>query len=950
MILHLDSHSRESSGYDHHIMQLPSTSHGLCWAILALISFSPIAVRAENPRGTPAQIEHFERHVRPILIANCWNCHGDKKQEGGLRLDTREALLKGGDSGPAVVPGDAAASRLVEAVHYRGDTQMPPSGPLKPDAIAALERWVADGVAWPAKSATSADAWKLHWAFQPIRRRPVNHDPADQWSRSSIDRHIVEGLMPLKLTPSPIANRRTLLRRATFDLWGLPPTPEQIAEFNEDASPDAWERLIDRLLANPKYGERWGRHWLDVARYSDTKGYVFFEDREFPWAYTYRDYVIESLNADLPYDRFLLEQIAADKVDLQGNPKPLRALGYLSLGPRFMNNIHDIMDDRIDVITRGTMGLTVTCARCHDHKYDPISQADYYALYGVFRSSAEPLIPPIFQPTPNTDDARNFAAELAKRKRPLDAFIDRKHAAIVTGARTRVAEYLLAARQAALAPATDDFMLITDPGEINPALVLRWKSFLEKVGAEFHPIWQPWTKLAAIPDAEFLANSPAVMQELVAAAGQGGTLNPLVAKTTLEPPPQSLAEFAGRYGDLCKSIYQKWETELALADEEGRPAPMALVDPAEEQIRQELYGPHAAASLPRVFGWGFLTLLPDRASQGEFQKLLKEVETWLKTGAGAPPRAMVLEDAELFDPRIFERGNPNRPGAAVARRFLSALDTEQQPFAHGSGRLDLARKVIDPQNPLTARVLANRTWMHLFGVGLVRTPGDFGVRSDPPTHPELLDELASSVTSHGWSTKWLTRRILSSAVYQQASLDRPECLAVDPENLAVWKMNRRRLDLEATRDSLTAVANHLDERLFGPSENLFSGGFFQRRTVYTYLDRQDPPGLMTVFDFPNANITNPQRDATTVSPQALYFMNGPLADTAAKFVIPRLELTNAAELPTKVQRITELLFARAASPDDVAAAQEFLGPTPDFDRWASYVHALLMTNEFVFVD
>jgi len=915
---------------------------GLCLGSVISSSISA----AEPALGSPAQIEHFERHVRPLLIANCWSCHGEKKQEGGLRLDTRSALLKGGDNGPAVVPGDLAGSRLIQAVHYRGDSHMPPSGPLKSDAIAALERWVTDGVAWPSTSVTSADAWKLHWAFQPIRRSIPSQDLQDQWSRSPLDRLLVEGLTAQKLTPSPAADRRTLIRRVSFDLLGLPPTPEAITEFEADDGPDAWERLIDRLLANPRYGERWGRHWLDVARYSDTKGYVFFEDREFPWGYTYRDYVIEALNADLPYDQFLLEQLAADQLQTQGDAKPLRALGYLTLGPRFMNNVHDIMDDRIDVVTRGVMGLTVTCARCHDHKYDPISQADYYALYGVFRSSAEPLIPPVFSPAADTDEARTFAAELLKRTQPLDEFIDRKHSALVIGSRTRVDEYLLAARQAMLAPPTDDFMLISDPGEINPALILRWKAYLEKAAEQPHPVWQPWSLLAKIPDAQFAEQSPAVIQQLTAS----GTLNPRIMQEILNPPPQSLGEVAARYGALFKSIYQTWETELALAEEAGRPAAIALPDPALEQIRQEIYGSQSPASLPRVLGWGFLTLLPDRASQGEFQKLLKEVETWLKTAPGAPPRAMVLQDAELFGPRIFERGNPNRPGATVQRRFLSALDAAQQPFPHGSGRLDLARKVVAPTNPLTARVLANRTWMHLFGVGLVRTPGDFGVRSEPPTYPELLDELAASVIEQGWSWKGLQRRILSSATYQQASLDRPNAAAVDPDNQWLWKMNRRRLDLEATRDALHAVSNYLDDRLGGPSEQLFNGAFQARRTLYTYLDRQDPPGLMTVFDFPNASVTNPQRDTTTVSPQALYFMNGPLVETAARHVVPRLELTSAEDIPTKVNRVTELLFARSATSDDIAAAAEYLADSPDTERWFNYVHALLMTNEFVFVD
>ncbi len=918
-----------------------------CWFA---VSTASVGVGAESNEWTAEQVDQFERQVRPVLVANCWNCHGEKKQEGGLRLDTRDAVLKGGDSGPAVIVGDAASSRLLQAVRYQGDTQMPPNGRLKPDAVAALDRWITSGLAWPKSSVTSADAWKLHWSFQPIRAPKLTNDRQDRWSQSPIDRLVSESLRKQNLAPSAQADRRTRLRRVMFDLTGLPPTLEEIAEFEADESPDAWDRLIDRLLASPKYGERWGRHWLDVARYSDTKGYVFFEDREFPWAYTYRDYVIEALNADLPYDRFLLEQFAADQLDLAGDPKPLRALGYFTLGPRFMNNLHDILDDRIDVATRGVMGLTVTCARCHDHKYDPVSQADYYALYGVFRSSSEPLIPPQYAPLPNTGEARAFAAELAKRNQPLEEFIDRKLAAVVDGARTRVSEYLVAARNASRTPAMDDFMLITDPGEINPAVTLRWQAYLEKIAAQPHPVWTPWLLLAQIPDDQFAAQSAAVLAKLNEPLVDGRPLNPLVVRAVLEPAPQTLNDVAHRYGTLLKSIQEKWAKLVVMEAALKHPTPTAFDDAAEEELRHELYGPQSPASIPRVMGWGFLTLLPDRASQGEFQKLLKEVEAWLKTGAGAPPRAMVLLDSEPFEPKIFERGNPNRLGAAVPRRFLSAFDAESQPFTQGSGRLELARAIAGPANPLTPRVLTNRTWMHHFGVGLVRTPGDFGVRSDPPTHPELLDHLASEFVRHGWSWKWLQRQIVSSAVYQQASTDRPECVAVDPENAWLWKMNRRRLDLESIRDSLIAVAGRLDDRLYGASRPLFDGGFHPRRSVYNYLDRQDPPGLMTVFDFPSAAATNPQRDTTTVSPQALYFMNGPLAETAARFVADRLELSRAGELADKMHRLGDVLFARRLTEPEVIAAAEYLGESPDAGRWHSFVHALLMTNEFVFVD
>ncbi|MCE9527144.1 MAG: DUF1549 domain-containing protein [Planctomycetales bacterium] len=347
-------------------------------AVLALVPLlgAGLAGGADGPaqKFSPEQFDFFEKQVRPLLAANCLACHGPQKQEGGLRLDTREAVLQGGDSGPAAVAGNAKESRLVQAVRREADLKMPPSSPLRPEVVAALTRWVELGLPWPAGvSVKAGDAWKVHWAFQPVVKPTVPSVPGGE---GPLDAFVIAKLQAEKLSLSPMADKRTLVRRAYFDLLGFPPTFEEVAEFEQDLSADAWPRLVDRLLASPRYGERWGRHWLDVARYADNKGYVFFEEKNYPWAYTYRDYVIRSLNEDRPFDRFIVEQLAADQLDLGTDQRPLTAMGFLTLGPHYMGNVHDILDDRIDVVTRGLMGLTVTCARCHDHKYDPIPTAD----------------------------------------------------------------------------------------------------------------------------------------------------------------------------------------------------------------------------------------------------------------------------------------------------------------------------------------------------------------------------------------------------------------------------------------------------------------------------------------------------------------------------------------------------------------------------------------------
>ncbi|HTU92123.1 MAG TPA: DUF1549 domain-containing protein, partial [Gemmataceae bacterium] len=452
---------------------------------LAACFFVPAALFAAPP-ANPQAVEFFEKHVRPVLATKCQSCHGPKRQQGGLRLDSRAALLKGSDNGAVVVPGQPDKSLLVKAIRYDGDVQMPPKGKLSDEAIAHLTEWVKMGAPWPdqivkadASSQSVAEVRRKHWAFQPVRKPNLQAVKHADWVKTPIDAFVLAGLEAKNLTPAPAVDRRTLIRRVTLDLHGLPPAPEEVAAFASDRSLDAYARLIDRLLASPRYGERWGRHWLDVARYADSKGYVFTDERRYPFAYTYRDYVIRAFNEDLPYDQFVLQQLAADQLPLGEDKRPLAALGYLTLGRRFLNNIHDIIDDRIDVSMRGLQAMTVGCARCHDHKFDPIPQKDYYSLYGVFASSVEPRELPLIGRPEQTAELAAFEKELAKRKAEVEKYREQHKAELAKGNR-KFRDGLRALRKKidqwqATAPAAPPraMVLIDKPAPETPHVFLR---------------------------------------------------------------------------------------------------------------------------------------------------------------------------------------------------------------------------------------------------------------------------------------------------------------------------------------------------------------------------------------------------------------------------------------------------------------------------------------------
>jgi hypothetical protein len=927
----------------------------LATAALLVLAADALAAGADGPSPAPTseQVEFFEAKVRPVLAESCQKCHGATKQASGLRVDSREALLEGGDNGPAVVPGDPSKSLLVQAVRRtHEDIKMPPKGPLPAEAVEALADWVKAGAPWPKGRQASAakaddDPAATHWAFRPVK--PVAPPPVKTpgWARTPVDAFILARLEQAGLTPSPEADKRTLVRRATFDLTGLPPTPAEVDAFVNDPAPDAYERLIDRLLASPRYGERWGRHWLDVARYADTKGYVFTEERRYPYAYTYRDYVIRSFNVDKPFDRFLVEQLAADRLagEPGSDPGALAALGYVTLGRRFLNNQADIIDDRIDVVCRGMMGLTVACARCHDHKFDPIPTEDYYSLYGVFASTAEPADPPEIPGAVPEGLARDFREKIAAKQKAVDAYLESKRAEIRDDLAKNLAGYLRTA-------AENGFD--ARGGKISAgrarSLAPRWKRYADDTRGKPDPVMSAWHAFAALPAGEFAAKAPDLAKSLCDTPDPKRPVNHVLARALAENPPKSLADLAERYGSVLAEAERRWRE----AEKSGA---KSLPDADWEQLRQALHGENGVLTFTAEAPQRWL----NQSERNQLNKLTGALTTIKATHPGSPPRAMALVDAPSpVEPRVFLRGNPGRPGKAVPRQFLKvAAGPSRKPFAQGSGRLELARAIASADNPLTARVFVNRVWLQHFGAGLVTTPSDFGVRSDPPSHPELLDWLADDFVRHGWSVKHLQRRVLLSAAYRQQSLGRPECFAKDPENRLLWKFNRRRLEFEAARDALLAASGSLDPAMFGRPVAITAPPFPGRRTVYGFIDRQNLDGVYRTFDFASPDASSPRRFVTTVPQQALFLMNSPFALEQAKHLAARPEVSGASA-GERVEMFYRLLFGRAPDARERSLGEAFvarleragtLGPSPSaLSPWEAYAQVLLLTNEFMFMD
>jgi hypothetical protein len=909
--------------------------------LLGAVAIFGATFRALSAEPDPAGIEFFEKKIRPVLVEHCYPCHsqGAEKVKGGLLLDTRDGLLKGGENGPAIFEGDPDKSLLIKAVRYTDeDLRMPPrknGGRLPDEQIADLEAWVKMGAPDPRISTVAVPAGpplsdpekvRNHWAFKPIQRSAPPAVKNKRWAQDPIDAFVLAKLEAKGMNPAREADKRTLIRRATYDLTGLPPAPREVEDFLADSTPEAFAMVVDRLLASPRYGERWGRHWLDVARYADTKGYVFEEERRYAYAYTYRDYVIRALNEDLPFNRFILEQLAADQLGLGDDKRPLAAMGFLTLGRRFLNNQPDIIDDRIDVVSRGILGLTVTCARCHDHKYDPIPTRDYYSLYGVFASANEPADKPLLGAASLPGQYQEYVAERKKREEELDHFRRSKENEALAQVRQRTGDYLLTALEAQRLNDNSKSEALARERKLDPGVVRRWVSRLEEWNRQPHPIFAPWHAFAALPEADFASRARDLAAKFAAAREPDSPINPLVAKAFAGSPPASMKDVAERYGKLFAEANQHWQeislerTKEARSGEQA--APSALPDESEEALRQVLYAQDSPVHLPS----DELKRLFDVPASQKLRALQRQLDELDATHPGAPPKAMVLQDnSSPYNPHVFLRGNPNNPGPEVPREFLEVIaGPKRQPFQKGSGRLELAQAMASRDNPLTARVMVNRVWLHHFGAGLVRTPSDFGLRSDPPTHPELLDYLAGYFMDQGWSLKKLHRLILLSNTYRQSNDGEARFAQSDPDNRLLWKMNRQRLDFEEMRDSLLAVSGKLDLSEGGHSVDLIGEPFSQRRTVYGFVERQNLPGLFRTFDFASPDATSPQRFATTVPQQALFLLNSPFVIQQARSLIERAEIKASSRPQERIQQLYRTAYQRPPDPEEIRLALRFV--------------------------
>jgi len=867
-------------------------------------------------------------------------------------------MLRGGDSGPVVVTGKPDESLLIEVIGHRGDIKMPPKEKLADDAIADIRRWIEIGAPWPtevdaekpiASGFQITDEQRNFWSLQQIRHVSAPAVQREAWPTGTLDRFVLSQIEAAGLAPSPEADRRTLIRRATFDLMGLPPTAEEIDAFVADDRPDAWERLVDRLLMSPHYGERWARFWLDVARYAEDQAHTF-QARTYPNGYRYRDWVVRSLNNDLPYDRFVIEQIAGDL--LEGTPEERQereaALGYFALGPVYYADAGcafkaslDELDDRIDTLARGFLGLTVACARCHDHKFDPISQRDYYALGGIFRSTEyreKPLVPPAV-----VEKFEEGQKQIREREKSIREFLVEAAASQSADEARRVTKYVLAAWR------------LEFP---NPGLPeVRRKELIGQLGLRGF-LLERWQKLLR----EDAAGRPADLAALRELALTPATLTP--GPEADDVPVQVVAAARALEDAVTAALAARDE-----ADEKYRVLRDAVAPEERKKIsRPALPSPHAEL-LNALVGQQGLCRINDDQSEKSLnepgkQKLAELKSQAEKAKSEAPskyPFAHSLAEGNSANMPLYIRGNPNRAGEEVPRRFLSILSSDvPEPFTDGSGRLQLARAIASPQNPLTARVIVNRIWQQHFGRGIVATPSNFGALGERPTHPDLLDYLARRLIDSGWSLKSLHREILLSATYRQASLDTAAGREIDPDNRLLWRMNRRRIDVEAWRDALLSAAGNLDLTIGGPPGNLADAGF-RRRTLYGTISRNSLDHMLRLFDFPDPNITSERRTSTTVPLQQLFVLNSDFMAKQAQALSARLA-KDSSDDRTRINQAYRLLYGRLPTESEIAIGLEFLtapepaasegtaAPKSALSRWDQYSQVLLGSNEFTFID
>ena len=919
----------------------------------------------------------FNSQVRPILANHCLQCHGPDAQnrQAELRLDTQSDAMQS-----AILAGQPDRSPLIHRIESRDPGEVMPPGhlgkPLSSQQITILKEWIAQGA-----------KYSEHWAFEPIGdSTKLLAQVTDESTAKDlpIDRFIQHSLSKAGLKLSQELSKEQWIRRVSFDLTGLPPTSEEINQLVLDTDPESIRKWIDRLLASARYGERWGKHWLDLARYADTHGGAAIGFTSFPFSYTYRDYVIGAIQQDLPLDQFILEQIAADQLVLPENDPKLAALGFLTVGMQF-RNYHDTIDDRIDVITRGLMGLTVTCARCHDHKFDAIPTADYYALVAAIAPSNPPETLPVIGQAPDANAQREYEKQLTVLTDRHQQFAREQNEVMRSRLRMQVGLYLAEIAKGAVEADLATAFLSYRTDEVRPAIVNRWLKYLAELSQD-DPVFHVWFQARSwgqISEDQFATKRDELVAklngELEAAgfkpesfhklSGDPPKWNPLLLEAVSQKKPKSILELANLYGEVFGQEHKQWLTALvetaleavpgATVKPDDHPEHQTINSPSHRQLRHHLYGPDTPFDLPE----NEASKLTNRTIADMINGKRGAIHQLNLASPGAPPRAMVLkENSKPQEQNIYLRGNPLSRGSVVEPGFLTALrrNNHSQTFEDGKRRFGLARAVISDDNPLTSRVIVNWVWQQHFGVGLVRTPDDFGTRGQPPTHPELLDFLANEFRKNGWSLRWLHQQILATKVYRQACIEDPRSRQLDPENRLLWRMPRRRLDFEAMRDAMLWISGELDLAQGGRPVDFEANPTATRRSIYGFVNRDIVSPLMSTFDVANPNACTAKRPETTVPQQTLFALNSEfIQDRAAKIA----SATKKDATQSKTDRISELfqrILGRRPNADEEQLALKFIdessqasieGQATDSEKgWTQLAHALLASNEFTFID
>lgn len=887
-------------------------------------------------------MEFFEKKVRPILVEHCYECHSAESDvQGGLQLDWAAGILTGGDSGPAIIKGKPHESLLMKAVAYQDrQLQMPPQNAIPKAQQETLRQWIQIGAPDPRTRKPSEAQGPLgmsiaegreFWSFQPIVAPNIPQSDG-VFVRTPIDAFVLQKLQEKGLKPAEPADKSTLLRRVTQNLTGLPATDQEVNDYFSDESPDAFAKVVERLLASPHYGEHWGRHWLDVARYADSNG--LDENIGFGNAWRYRDYVIDAFNADKPYDRFLIEQLAGDLLP-DANAESITATAFLQLGPKVLaepdvEKLHwDTIDEQLDTMGKAFLGMTFGCARCHDHKFDPVKQTDYYALAAIFRSTKtfgerkNGAIKFWYEHSIGSDGDKERIAEVDEQLKQLKAaassFRNKAISDLRQQARTKATDYLVACLEFEANASLRHIEQIAESRSLHPRILLHCRSHLE-----FHresPIFKDWHRLANEQD-------PAALRE-----------------------------------HFCQ-LFASAEEAFAKARQEN-PKAKRLSAPALEQVRSALYDNSGFLAVPSVDAFAF-----DAETLSEHHRLLSIARAF-ETTAPDLPELMSVADGEVTDSTpVLIRGSHHNPGTTVQRGFPKVMQGAEDPATFSgdaSGRLELARWMTAPEHPLTARVMVNRVWAWHFGQGLVASTENFGVMGERPVNQELLDWLAHYFVESGWSIKALHRLILNSSTWQMAAThaDSLHCQTIDPNNQLHWRHSLRRLNAEQIRDAILAVSGRLDRTAGGKTLPLRNRQFVfnhtsedhtkydsLRRAVYLPVIRNNLYSLFTEFDFPDPTMPTGVRNETTVAPQALLLLNDPLILDSAMTLAKQVTLAAPDCNESKIRELYRNCLARGPNQHELQQAMAFLEKetASPVQRLAMLCQALFCSHEFLYLN